>query len=160
MEKKSIYKRLADVRVDKDIKQKDIAEILNITSQTISKWEHGEGPIPLIRINEICNVTNSTIDYTAGLTQKKTNTTNLNQISKELVGSRLREFRKTAGFTQQELADKLKTTQSTISAYENGKTLLLSSFAYQIARDYNVSMDWLCGRSEEMWIDEKGLTKK
>lgn len=40
----------------------------------------------------------------------------------------------------------LNTSHSTISAYENGKILILTSFAYSIAIKYNVSLDWLCGK--------------
>lgn len=45
-----------------------------------------------------------------------------------------------------DLAKSLNTTQSTIWAYETGRTLILTAFAYQICVKYNVSMDWLCGR--------------
>ena len=48
--------------------------------------------------------------------------------------------------TQEELANILNTTHSTISAYESGKTTILTAFAYQICKRYNISMDYLCGR--------------
>ena len=38
------------------------------------------------------------------------------------------------------------TTSSTISAYETGKVLIQTSFAIHICSQYNVSLDWLCGR--------------
>ena len=53
---------------------------------------------------------------------------------------------KEKGITQVELAEFLNTTQSIISAYENGKTTLLTAFALQIVKKYNLSLDWLCGR--------------
>ena len=40
----------------------------------------------------------------------------------------------------------LNTTHSTISAYESGKTKLLTIFAIEIVKKYNISLDWLCGR--------------
>ena len=48
--------------------------------------------------------------------------------------------------TQEELASTLNTTHSTISAYESGKTTILTAFAYEICKRYNISMDYLCGR--------------
>ena len=48
--------------------------------------------------------------------------------------------------TQEELAKDLNTTHSTISAYESGKTLILTSFVYEIAIKYKLSLDWLCGK--------------
>ena len=50
------------------------------------------------------------------------------------------------GLTQEELAKDLNTTHSTISAYESGKTLILTSFVYEIAIKYKLSLDWLCGK--------------
>ncbi len=58
----------------------------------------------------------------------------------------MKELRKNNGITQEELAKFLNTTQSTISAYESGKTTLLTAFALQIVNKYNISLDWLCGR--------------
>lgn len=45
-----------------------------------------------------------------------------------------------------ELAKLLNTTHSTISAYESGKTTILTAFAYEICKKYNISMDYLIGR--------------
>ena len=58
----------------------------------------------------------------------------------------MREVRKNNGLTIRDLARILNTSSSTISGYETGKTLLLTSFAYEIAKRYNVSLDWLCGK--------------
>lgn len=57
--------------------------------------------------------------------------------------------------TQKELALHLNTTQSTISANENGKTKLLTAFAIQIVYKYNVSLDWICGRTNNMDIKKQ-----
>ena len=67
-------------------------------------------------------------------------------VSDQCRGQRLKEFRKSNEITQTELANILNTTQSTISAYESGKTTLLTAFALEIVNKYNISLDWLCGR--------------
>lgn len=36
---------------------------------------------------------------------------------------------------------------STISAYKSGKTTILTAFAYEMYKRYNISMDYLCGRT-------------
>lgn len=51
--------------------------------------------------------------------------------------------------TQKELVQILNTSQSIISAYEAGKTMLLTAFAIQIINKYHISLDWLCGRNKE-----------
>ena len=70
------------------------------------------------------------------------------KFSNELIGKRLKELRNKNKITQTELANFLNTTQSTISAYENGKTTLLTAFALQIVNKYKISLDWLCGRKK------------
>ena len=45
-----------------------------------------------------------------------------------------REIASVLGISQQALADLLNTSHSTISAYESGKTLILTAFAYQISK--------------------------
>ena len=61
------------------------------------------------------------------------------------MGKRLRKIRLKNGYSQRQLAELLNTTQSTISAYENGETLILTAFAYQIAKQFHISLDELCG---------------
>ena len=79
-----------------------------------------------------------------GLTNKKIKTNYLIVCDSKYIGCRLKEFRKNHHLTQVKLANFLCTTHSTISAYESGKTLLLTAFAYQICKTYSISMDWLC----------------
>ena len=57
-------------------------------------------------------------------------------------------LRKKFNLSQNDLAKLLNTSHSTISAYENGKTLILTVFAYSIATKFEISLDWLCGRIE------------
>ena len=56
-------------------------------------------------------------------------------------------IREENSLTLRTLADELSTTSSTISAYETGKTLILTAFAYQICKKYKVSLDYLVGRT-------------
>lgn len=41
-----IYKRIRDLREDKDLTQTEIARILNITQRTYSRYENDERQIP------------------------------------------------------------------------------------------------------------------
>ena len=49
----------------------------------------------------------------------------------------------------------LNTSQSNISAYENGKNIILKAFAYNMAKDFNISLDYLIGRSNIIKIIKK-----
>ena len=147
-EDKGILVKLRDVRQDLDMTQKFVSCNLNIKQGVYSRWENGKEMIPFSRLNELCNLFHYTMDYITGLTITNKKSNIIYEIDLTICGERLRLWRKSKGMTQKQLAEFLNTTQSTISAYEAGKTLILTAFAYQIAKTYRVSMDWLVGRSK------------
>ncbi|MBQ3531059.1 MAG: helix-turn-helix transcriptional regulator [Oscillospiraceae bacterium] len=62
-----MYKRIRDLREDKDFSQKQLAEMLNISQSTYSRYESGFLDIPseiLISLSKIYGVTT---DYILGL---------------------------------------------------------------------------------------------
>lgn len=68
-----------------------------------------------------------------------------------VVGGRLAEARKRAGLTQDELAAALsdRYDRTMISKVERGHASLLSDGLIDVARELNVSADWLLGLSDE-----------
>lgn len=67
------YQRLRDLREDRNetIKQKDIADLLGTTQQTYSLWERGDREIPFHHAITLAKFYNVSLDYIAGLTNKK-----------------------------------------------------------------------------------------
>lgn len=55
MDYKFLFKRLRDIREDNNLKQRDIAKILNISRPNYTRWETREKIIPLTKLNEFCN---------------------------------------------------------------------------------------------------------
>ena len=53
--------------------------------------------------------------------------------------SKVQQIRKTNNLTQKQFADSINTTQSVISSYESGNTLIQTSFLYDICLKYDVS---------------------
>lgn len=141
-----MFNRIVDVREENDYTQKKIAEILKISGALVSQWEHEKEIISLTKLNEFANYFDVSLDYLAGFSDIKKYKYSKNILDKSLIGKRVREVRKNNGLTIRDLARILNTSSSTISGYETGKTLLLTSFAYEIAKRYNVSLDWLCGK--------------
>lgn len=141
-------KRLFDLREYKDLSQIKLADYLGITQQTYSLWEKGTKIIPLKHLNSLSNFYEISMDYIVGLTDEKNNSSiiKLTELNKNEIGSRIKKIRENNNLTLRDLAKELNTTSSTISAYETGKTLILTAFAYQICIKYNVSLDWLCGK--------------
>lgn len=63
--------RLKDLREDKDLFQKDIAKILNITQAQYSRIESEEYQLSYDGLIKLAIFYNTSIDYIVGLTNKK-----------------------------------------------------------------------------------------
>lgn len=61
-------KRMRDLREDKDLKQEDIAKVLNITRQQYQLYESGKRKLPIDLLTTLCNFYNVSADYILGLT--------------------------------------------------------------------------------------------
>ena len=64
----TMYQRIRDLREDRDLKQKHLAEVLNCSQQVYSTYELGQRDIPtdvLIRLSRFYQVST---DYLLGLT--------------------------------------------------------------------------------------------
>lgn len=61
----------------------------------------------------------------------------------------LRVIREDRGFTQKQIADVLETTQQYYSDYENGKREIPIRVYIALSNFYNVSIDYLAGRSDD-----------
>ena len=144
-----ISERLKDIREDASLTQSEMAEILKTTQTNYSRWETEREFIPLKKLSLLCNYFDVTMDYVIGLTRTSSSHNNKYRLSSKTIGKQIKILRYEKNITQTDLADVLNTSQSTISAYENGKTILLTAFALQIVKNYKVSLDWLCGRYEK-----------
>lgn len=140
-----ISERLLDIREDASLNQQEMAEILKTTQSNYSRWETGTQLIPLEKLNLLCNYFNVSMDFVIGLTRNKDGN-GKHTLDPKVIGKNIRTLRSKNNITQKDLAELLNTTQSTISAYESGKNLIIISFVVQIINEYKVSLDWLCGR--------------
>ena len=137
---------LVEIRENADLSQREIAFLLAISKSTYARWETQEQFIPLQRLNEFCNFFNVSMDYAMGISRTNNDTIKLDKIDRKVVGFKLKKVRKENNLTQEQLAALLNTSHSTISAYESGKTLILTVFALEICNKYNYSLDWLCDK--------------
>ncbi len=145
--------KLASLRENQELTQADLGIIIGVNRVSISRWENGIEIIPIRKAIKIVQYFNTNLDYLFGLSSDKEK--NYNNIDLNIASRRIIHFRKLFKFTLRDLAKELNTTSSTISSYETGKTLLLSAFAYHIAEKYNVSIDWLMGFSDKMYINKR-----
>lgn len=76
---------------------------------------------------------------------------------------RLKEFRKTLGLTQEELATRMGLKRNTIATYEMGKYEMPESSILLLCRLYNISRDWLQYGEGEMFLPDdeiKSIARK
>ena len=66
-----IYTRIKDLREDADLKQKEIAPILNTSQRQYSRWERGDQEIPLHHMITLARHYKVSMDYITGLTNKR-----------------------------------------------------------------------------------------
>ena len=64
--------RLRDLREDRDLKQKDLAELLQVHQTTYSDYELGRLNIPVQVIHALADFYHVSVDYLLGRTNTKT----------------------------------------------------------------------------------------
>ena len=65
-----MYKRIRDLREDKDLNQTAIAKILGMSQTGYSKYETGENDIPTAVLIKLARFYNTSVDYLLGLTDQ------------------------------------------------------------------------------------------
>ena len=66
-----MYKRIRELREDRDLLQKDLAEYLHCTQVAYSRYELGTRDIPTEVLIALAKFHNTSIDYLLGLTDVK-----------------------------------------------------------------------------------------
>ena len=134
------------------ITQDELGSILNVHKSTISGWENCHSIIPFKKLIKFCNQYNYSLDFVCGLTRKNTDYSK-NLINVKNIGPRLKELRKKLRLTQQQMANECSISQTTYSTYENNIYLISTITIYTICKKYNISMDWLTGRTNNLKIN-------
>lgn len=133
------YEHLIFIRENLDLSQRELANKLKVSKSTYARWETAEKIIPLIHLINLCNLSNTSLDYILGLSDRKDKVNKPIKLNKIKIGNNLKEIRTSNNLTQKQFADSINTTQSVISSYESGNTLIQTSFLYDICLKYNVS---------------------
>ena len=148
--------RLKDVRIDNDLTQKNLAQQLQVSRSTYSGWENEGDNIPLYQFNNFFEIFNLSLDYVAKIIDRRENITNKikKQIDFKLIGQNLEIIRKENKITQKELAKIIGISEATYVNYKNGKTPIQTEILKKFAIYFNVSLDWLVGKSKNKKLRE------
>lgn len=66
-----LYQHIKDLRDDSDLTQKEIAEILNVSQTTYSRYESGALDIPSSSLIKLAKFYKTSVDYLLDLTNDK-----------------------------------------------------------------------------------------
>lgn len=143
----TFFKRIHDLRVDNDLKQKDIASILKVNVNTYPHWESGMYEIPIEMVDKLSKFYNCSIDYLTGLS--KDHGVFINYFNSEEMFIRLKRLRKENNLSQFEIGSKLGFGQMNWCRYESGKVLIPFSKLYLVAKEFNISLDYLMGKTDD-----------
>ena len=140
--------RLKKVRIYADLKQREVAEILGVSRNSYNMWEREYDFIPLKQLDKFCNIFHVSLDYVLGFTEVW-EYENSKRIDSKLLAKRIKRIRRENDLTQDELAKILNITRSSISKYENGINLALTSYIIGFCKYFHVSSDFVTGKIEE-----------
>lgn len=151
----NMFYNLKRIRESYDLTQREMAKLLKISKSSYNYFETGEHIIPLKHLNTFCNLFHVSMDYVCGLTDVNIHSNKKYKLNNKVIGQKLKKIRLKKKLTQIELAKLLNTSQSNISSYESGKTLILTAFIFNFAKIFDVSLDYLTGRSPNIKIIKK-----
>lgn len=66
-----MYQRLKNLREDQDLTQQTLADLLNVSQTTYSRYESGTLDIPSVSLIKLAKFYETSIDYLLGLTNNK-----------------------------------------------------------------------------------------
>lgn len=66
----TVYRRLRDLREDKDLKQRQLAEVLHVSQTTYSRYESGAIDIPSDALIKLADFYGVSTDYLLGRADK------------------------------------------------------------------------------------------
>ena len=66
-----MYKRIRDLREDRDLNQTQVAKMLSMSQTGYSKYETGENDIPTVVLIKLAHFYNTSIDYLLDQTDRR-----------------------------------------------------------------------------------------
>jgi len=143
-----ICTNLKDIRTYFDKTQKEIANVLKVSRSTYAGYENGIDSIPLLKLNDFCNYFGICLDYICGLSKTKKYEIIQINIDINIVSSNLKRIRTENKDTQEKISKIVNIDRSSYTRYELGENLILTPVLIDFAKHYNVSIDYICGKTQ------------
>lgn len=144
--KNMILNKVKEIRNELELSQEDIAKVLNVKRGTYASWECGSDVIPTRQIYKLAEYFKLSIDYLLEISNQGHMVYHGSDINLSDVGNNIYNIRKRNNLSQKSFAESIGINQSTLWAYEKGKTLITLSSLISLAKVYNVTIDSILNR--------------
>ena len=139
---------LKDCREELEMTQKELGFVFGVSKNTVSGWENGHDSMPFNKLIRFCNLYDYSMDYVVGFIRRNIKYDKI-KTNKNKIGKKLKELRSELKISQTILAEECGISQSTYSSYERGEYLINTLTIYAICKKYNISMDYIVGRTNK-----------
>lgn len=144
-----IISRLSAIREKQGYKQYEMADKLGIHFSSYGNYERGEDTITVLNLIKFSNITGFSLDYLLEITDFNITYKKLENIDVKQIGTNLKMLRKKHNYTQEYIAQKLNCAISTYCYYEQGRSLIKTSFLFELNNIYSeFSADKLFNRKK------------
>lgn len=144
--KNMILNKVKEIRNELELSQEDIAKVLNVKRGTYASWECRSDVIPTRQIYKLAEYFKLSIDYLLEISNQGHMVYHGSDINLSDVGNNIYNIRKRNNLSQKSFAESIGINQSTLWAYEKGKTLITLSSLISLAKVYNVTIDSILNR--------------
>lgn len=131
--------KIKQLRIEKNLLQKDIASMLNITTSAYGFYEQGKREPSNEAVKKLAEFYNVTTDYLLNDDDSLYN----NGIN--IIGKRIRQLRIESGYTLNELAQRINVTPSAIEMYEQNRRVPDIDNLILLTQVFNVTSDYILG---------------
>ena len=139
------YKRIIDLREDRDYAQEHISKILNVSRSSYANWENGDNKIPLEILDKLSIFYNVSFSYLLDIKNKFVLEEKICPIDYEYFYDNLINLKKKK-FTYQEIAIFLNVTKSTAYKYYVGQLDITVDILILLSKLNDIDIDKLCGK--------------
>ena len=140
------YKRIIDLREDRDYTQEHISKILNVSRSSYANWENGDNKIPLEILDKLSIFYNVSFSYLLDIKNKFVLKEKICPIDYEYFYDNLINSKKQKKFTYQEIANFLNVTKSTAYKYYVGQLNITVDILILLSKLHDIDIDKLCGK--------------
>lgn len=136
-----MFEKLKELRDYEAKTQKETATLLDVERATYAGWECGKDIIPLLKLNDLANFYQVTLDYLVGLTETQEKRTKKIDIDPTALSDNIKMIRLSHHLSQKDFGASINTSQSNIHKYEHGKSLITTMYALELAKNYDYKLD-------------------